>query len=372
MNPLLLLGLLGGGAAVMLRKKPITGQTDDQLMATVNKPTMKDIEELTAIKAEFINRGRNDLATTVQNKIDYLKSPQAAQGTQTSMPEALKQQMASTLANMGIDANGNVVGNPTAASVAQATALAGQLDAAGYPAAAAYLRQMAQRAGLSVPSLPAGQQTPIPCVDAATQTTINRALQMERDPAVLQGILTMLQMSSCASTPAVQALITQLQALITNLKAAQTTGTTVNNLPIPGTTTPATGITMTPVESAAKMVVDNLNQVQAAAGGIAKSAHGKENKSLVMNFQKLAGLTADGKAGPGTVKALASIGHQCNLPLVMYWPTSANAKSVETYRADLLTIAATFDSVNSTCAAAVRLAASKERGTGGIVGAMPA
>jgi peptidoglycan hydrolase-like protein with peptidoglycan-binding domain len=181
----------------------------------------------------------------------------------------------------------------------------------------------------------------------------------------------MLQNSACAGTPAVQALITQLQALITNLKAAQTTGTTVNNLPVPGTT-PVTGVTMTPVESAAKMVVDNLNQVQAAAGGNAKTAHGKENTSLVMNFQKLAGLTADGKAGPGTVKALASIGHQCNLPLVMYWPTSANAKSVETYRADLLTIAATFDSVNSTCAAAVRLAASKERGTGGIVGAMPA
>jgi hypothetical protein len=337
-------------------------------MTTANAASMKDVEQLTAIKAELTNRGRTDLASTVQKKIDYLKSPQAAQGGQSSMPEALKQQMASVVQGMGIDTNGNVVGQPTAASVAQATALAGQLDTAGYPAAADYLRQMSKKAGLSVPSLPANQQTPVPCVDAATQDKINRALQMERDPAVLAEIVTMLQNSSCANTTAIKALILQLQALITNLRAANATNTTITILPVP-TITPA----MTPVESAAKAVVDNLNQVQMASGGNAKLAHGKEDQSLVIAFQKLAGLTsADGKAGPGTVKALASIGHQCNLPLVMYWPQGANAKTVLTYRSDLLTIAATFDSVNSTCAAAVRMAASKERGTGGIVGAMPA
>lgn len=370
MTPLLLLGLLGGGAVLLLKKKPITAQTDDQLMTTVNKPNMNDVEQLTAIKAEFLNRGRNDLATLVDKKVAYLKSPQAAQGGQASMPEALKQQMASVLQGMGVDANGNVVGQPTAASVAQATALAGQLDTAGYPAAADYLRQMAKRAGLSVPSLPPSQQTPVPCVDAATQEKINRALQMERDPAVLTEIVTLLKNTTCANTPAIQALILQLQALITNLKAAQTTNNTIPNLPIP--TNLPTNVVMSDVERAAKAVCDNLNQVQAASGGNAKVAHGRENSSLVIAFQKLAGLTPDGKAGPGVVKALASIGHQCNLPLVMYWPTSANAKSVQNYRADLLTIAATFDSVNSTCAAAVRMAAQKERGTGGIVGAMPA
>jgi len=344
-------------------------------MATVNAPGMTDIQQLSAIKAEFTNRGRADLANVVQQKIAYLQSPAAAQGGEAAMPDALKQQMATVLTNMGVDSNGNIVGQPTAASVAQATALAGNLDTAGYPAAAAYLRQMAQRAGIAVPSLPVNQQAPIPCADAATQDKVNRALQMERDPAVLQSVVDTLKALPCASNPAVIALIGQFQALITNMQAANSTSQVLNNtgnIVNPTGVNPNTVSPKTPVEIAAETVVNNLNQVQATAGGNAKAAHGKENQSLVSKFQSLAGLTSDGKAGPGTVKALASVGHQCNLPQVMYWPQAANAQTVLAYRSDLNSIADTFQGINASCANALRSAASRERGTGGIVGSMPA
>ena len=136
--------------------------------------------------------------------------------------------------------------------------------------------------------------------------------------------------------------------------------------------TPSAPQPKTPVEQAAEAMVSQLNAVLRNAGGDVKAAKGKEDTGLVANFQRLAGVTADGKPGPGTM-ALAAEHGQCDLPLVFRWPVSATSKNVINYRTSLLAIADRRQAAGQTaCANSLRMAAARERGQGGIVGAMPA
>jgi len=97
-----------------------------------------------------------------------------------------------------------------------------------------------------------------------------------------------------------------------------------------------------PIEIAADSMVRNLRSVQASRG--ARGAQGKEDQSLVRRFQTLAGGSADGRTGPGTLLAAAKAG-QSNLPAVMYWPkatsvsTAALRQSLLEYRAALQALA---------------------------------
>lgn len=98
----------------------------------------------------------------------------------------------------------------------------------------------------------------------------------------------------------------------------------------------------TAVEIAAESMVRNLRSVQSSRG--ARGAMGKEDQNLVRKFQTLAGGTADGKTGPGTLIAAARAG-QSNLPAVMYWPMSTSPsvallrQSLIGYRSALQTLA---------------------------------
>ncbi len=112
-------------------------------------------------------------------------------------------------------------------------------------------------------------------------------------------------------------------------------------------------------------------RLQSGAGGVVKKVQGKEDKATIMRFQQQEGLVADGKAGPKVMLAMAK--YTGNIPLVMYWPTGANAQSVYTYRAALGDIAdAATAAGDPTRAQGLQAAAVAEQGQGGIVGKMPA
>jgi hypothetical protein len=126
----------------------------------------------------------------------------------------------------------------------------------------------------------------------------------------------------------------------------------------------------TPVEMAADAVVKHLWGIQRQYG--MPGAKGKEDATLIGRFQGLAGDTADGKAGPGTLARTAQHG-QSNLPLVMKWPVSATQKKVLEYREVLRKLATSARAAgNETRASELEASAARERGQGGIVGSMPA
>lgn len=129
---------------------------------------------------------------------------------------------------------------------------------------------------------------------------------------------------------------------------------------------------MTPVQAAAQAMVMNMKMVQNTYG--MPGAKGKEDKSVVQRFQSLATGTAkpDGLAGPGTLLNAATQG-QTDLPIVMYWPKSAKAADVLSYRQGLLNLASQQQAAgNGLGAAQLTASAQKERGQAGIVGPMPA
>lgn len=108
----------------------------------------------------------------------------------------------------------------------------------------------------------------------------------------------------------------------------------------------------------------HLATLQVATGG-PKGAKGKENRVLVKTAQKAFGLTDDGEAGPATFLGMARRMTAGEVPLVMYWPKKGDAKTVQTYRAALLAIAAQApEPLKSSFIAAAK----RERGQGGING----
>lgn len=121
-------------------------------------------------------------------------------------------------------------------------------------------------------------------------------------------------------------------------------------------------------EIAAEQLVNHLLQLQAKAGGNVKSTKGKQDMTLVKRFQAAEGLKQDGLPGPNTMVLAAGRG-QGNLPLVMYWPKTADAAYVQKYRASLNTIANDRAAKGfPEFAAALRASALRERGQSGIVG----
>lgn len=108
----------------------------------------------------------------------------------------------------------------------------------------------------------------------------------------------------------------------------------------------------------------HLLTLQVALGG-PKPAKSKYNHELVKEFQKAAGLTADGEPGPNTFIQIARRLTAGTIPLVMFWPKDATKKNVEDYRKVLRAIAAQAPEPVRT---ALYTAADSERGQGGING----
>jgi peptidoglycan hydrolase-like protein with peptidoglycan-binding domain len=107
----------------------------------------------------------------------------------------------------------------------------------------------------------------------------------------------------------------------------------------------------------------HLNALELSLGG-PKNAKGHQNATLTRAFQKAAGLTVDNVPGPATFIAMARRGVG-TLPLVMYWPTKADQKTVIAYRTALRAIAS---EAPKAVGDQLRASADRERGQGGIVG----
>jgi hypothetical protein len=130
----------------------------------------------------------------------------------------------------------------------------------------------------------------------------------------------------------------------------------------------AVPVPATPVELAAKAMVDNLLAVVAQYGSVAK-AKGHENKQLALNFQKLAGTTQDGKPGPATLILAAGKG-AVNLPPVFYWPSTSTAATLAQYKDGLEKIAQKFSEMGrAQDAATLRASIAREAGQGGLAAA---
>lgn len=132
------------------------------------------------------------------------------------LPLDLQRKLAEVLRTLTVDpTTGKVVGPVTVDAIQAATAFAGELERAGFPAAAATLRAFAKAAATLVASPP--NPLPLPGLPADMVDRVNRAIAMERDPAKLRDIVAALELlpQSAARDQAIatlQAQIVQLEA----------------------------------------------------------------------------------------------------------------------------------------------------------------
>lgn len=311
------------------------------------------------------------------------------------LPKSFHDLLVKTLQNLTVKDDGTIAGPVTPAAVQQATTVAAQLEAAGFVEAANALRQYAKLAATKIPAPAPDKVAPLPGVSPDLVAAVNRAIQLERDPKRLQEMIDTVLRSAPPSKER-DNLVAMLGEAIKQVQAAMVLSDTLKKtnevLTSPGlppvTTTPAPVITVPMVVEAsaptkpadvpdttesrrAVNLTNHLRNKVVDAGGDVKKAKGKEDKGLVMAFQRAEGLGADGLMGPGSTLRLAK--YTGDLPPVFYWPKSATSKNVLDYRAKLLEWADKHESEGRTqVAAKIRAAAAKERGQSGIVGQMPA
>ena len=351
--------------------------------------------------------------------------PEAAPAPKStaSMPEQLKQQMAVALGGLGINPlTGKPNGMADANAIRFATQLVGQLESQGYYDAARDLRAYVELAQKSVPT-PAEAK---PIADAAPpqltpeqREQVARILAMDRTPAVLLSLINWLK--TLPPSPERDSTIAMAQALRLQVLEAQSTAETLqkmeevvkasneeqlkkadvpppplpapqpvitpqppapvpppatNALPLPSTpiAVPATPIPQKlpeqkppPDAVAAQTMVQHIKSLQSKYGVI--GSKGRQNQTIVKDFQRYAGLTQDGKPGPQTLYIAASKG-AVDLPLVMYWPTNATSATVTQYRNMLLKLAdAVAQNGKPSEAAQLRASAAREKGQSGVGGA---
>jgi hypothetical protein len=221
---------------------------------------------------------------------------------------------------------------------------------------------------------------------------VQKTIQNERDPAKLQELINALK--SHPKSPEGDIAIQTLSAMIVQINAANITLEALEKTqevmeaptgafepppkPIPVVTAPQPVAVpppppppvaripapKSPAQQAAEAMSKHLQGVQSRYG--MPGAKGKEDKSIVKKFQSLAGITADGLAGPGTLAKAASLG-QGQLPLVFYWPKGSNRTSVQNYRNALRRLASEADAQGfSDVGNSLRMAANYEQGQSGI------
>jgi hypothetical protein len=283
--------------------------------------------------------------------------------------------LARAIQGLGLDVeNGKFVGTPTEAGIQAATSVAGQLEKAGYTAYANTLRNYIVLAYGYLPK----RDPIVPKPDSVPDDIwerINTAIRTERDPARLRNVLAEMQVYRPES-PQMTTAIGVLKQLIAQIESSQVITETVTKIDevIPKPDTPPDGTPIlpdsgTPTEKTkaqriAEGLVANLKSVQSKFG--MPGAKGREDKVLAKAYQAAEGVTGgglDGKIGPGSMLKIAS--YVSDLPLVMYWPTSATKKNVLKYRADLLALA---DQASGSRASELRASAAREHGQAGVVG----
>lgn len=295
----------------------------------------------------------------------------------TTMPSDLRVKMAEALRVIGLNEHGRLVGKPSERGVQIATQVASELEAAGFSEAARTVRSYAAEAAKRIPPPPPERTVPLPpVIPTDLQAQINRAIQLERDPERLQVLVNALRRLP-PSTERNEA-IKMLEATIAQIRAARATSETLTKIdkvikhPAPPPPIrkpeppPPEPPPKSPLQARGEDLAKHLLTLQVKYG--IQGAKSRRDVNKIKGFQRAAGGTADGLPGPGTMLALAKAGVH-NLPLVMYWPRGSNKYRVLRYRKDLLALAAIASEAGDlTRAEALKRAAARERGQGGIVG----
>lgn len=234
------------------------------------------------------------------------------------MPPSLQAELVAAMMGLGVDAGGTVRGPVTAEAIRNATELSSRLEKLGYPEAAAELRRYAQAAGKLLPPPP--PSTPaapaIPGVPPAMMQQIQRALELERDPAKLEALRNSLRVLPPSAER--DLLIGALDALILQVRAAQavsTAATEIEQMTTPAAVMP-TGVRLL------KLTKPNMNgpDVKAWQSNLVASGYkidpdgffGPGTEAATKDWQKKRGLDADGIVGPAT---LAKVGTPPTAPL---------------------------------------------------------
>lgn len=338
-------------------------------------------------------QGFDTQAKVLREAAARASAQQNAKGGSATLPPALQTLMAQALAALTVNGSGQITGPITAAGIQTASAIAAQIEQAGFPDAATALRNFIQKANSILPPPSPAQTLPLPGMSPQLAAQVNTAIQTLRDPKQLRALIAQLQ--ALPPNPQTQQAIATLTAIADQVDAAISAATAMQQiqqtLPVipppaspgqPQFPNPMQGLNPVPPPNLpppqkskqqilAETVASGLVRLQNAANGNVKAVQGKEDKATIMRFQTQESLSADGKAGPKTMLALAQ--YTGNIPLVMYWPQGSNAQSVYSYRASLGSIADSATAAGDTSrAAGLTQAAQAERGQGGIVGAMPA
>lgn len=274
-------------------------------------------------------------------------------------------------------AKASQAGTPEAYSAA-----AYQLDQMGLKNAAESARAIAKQLSQAKGAPPVSDQphtTIEPNMSPDLSAEVARVLRDSQDPKVLDDLAAKMRQLGYG------AVADQLAAKAKQVRDTISTAATMQQIDqvmkspglaqnLPGTTVPVTITAKTPQEIAAHAVTSKVFTSINAAGGDVKAAKKAAGAtplaySETMSFQSRMGLKADGKLGPGTLLKVAQF--ESVLPPVLYWPTSATAKTVARYRGDLETLALNADEAGKTQRAAeLRASAAAEHGQGGIVGPM--
>lgn len=399
---------------------PATGQLSGAATAV-------DVAYGQQVTNELSAAGYLDVAKTLQGYVSQAaamlpgpystpSTPAAPSGPRptSELSDAQRERMAEALGRLGVSpATGKLSGAADAEAIRFATQVVGELDAAGFKDAAKALRGYVDEASKVVKT--PTEAAPIATAAQAAGLTKEQAeyaarvLALERDPNKIGIFIDWLK--KLPPTPQRDTFIQMAQALAFQLAAANITTNTLDQIhqvitsspeepdeeepgytpstsnatrPPATTSTPATAppeqpvkVPATPVPQAVpkplseielvgRSLLNNLIATQKKYG--VKAAKGKEDRMLVKKLQGLAGLTADGDAGPATLLILATKG-ALELPLVYYWPKTATAATVAEYRTALENIAKKHEQLGSRDQAnTLRVSIAREHGEGGING----
>jgi len=263
------------------------------------------------------------------------------------------------------------------------TSTAFVVERAGFPAAAEDLRRRAKEVASTV-APPGAQDRPNMALDPSMPPDlaleVARQLQLQGDPAMLEGLATEMRKRGFGKTAdQLQAKATQIRAA---LDAAQTMKAIDREFQSPGIVPPSPQFTpggAVPQPSAspppaptatfpvnvtaappgplpvpaspqpqpappekskaqilAEVLATSLNDLLERFGSVPKARY-KEDKGSVTRFQTQEGLQADGLYGPTTAQHVAR--YVSDVPPPFYWKKGAGQKDLSTYRSNLESIA---------------------------------